>query len=294
VLLVIFGAGASYDSVLHFPPPTPNTASQSNFGFPPSIERASTHEDSRPPLANQLFDDRGLFVQVMNEYVACKPLVNLLRGNVHVERQLAKFEEEAKTFPPRHSQLAAIRYYLHHMLWNCQDNWGNLHQGITNYVTFLDAVDKWRHEHSKQVCYVTFNYDTMIERSMRDLWGCTLDDLDAYTSNSRFKLIKLHGSIDWGLQFESFSDRLTPAKIIGDAAAAKGSDVSQHYRKVYRPPVVFDDASWGFPALAIPVEKKSEFLCPPEHLQALAEVLPRVDQGHQGQQPTGEVPSVIC
>jgi hypothetical protein len=211
----------------------------------------------------------------MNEYVACKPLVNLLRGNVHVERQLAKFEEEAKTFPPRHSQLAAIRYYLHHMLWNCQDNWGNLHQGITNYVTFLDAVDKWRHEHSKQVCYVTFNYDTMIERSMRDLWGCTLDDLDAYTSNSRFKLIKLHGSIDWGLQFESFQAGFTPAKIISNAAV-NGTEVSQYYRKVIRTPVVFDDGSFGFPALAIPVEKKSEFVCPAEHLRELADVLPRV------------------
>src|ERR1700680_1450903 len=147
MLLVIFGAGASYDSVLQLPPRLSN-------------------EDSRPPLANQLFDDRGLFVQVMNEYVACKPLVNLLRGNIQVERQLARFEEEANTFPPRRSQLAAIRYYLHHMLWNCQNNWGNHHQGITNYVTFLDAIDQWRHEHSEQVCYVTFNYDTMIERSM--------------------------------------------------------------------------------------------------------------------------------
>jgi len=89
MLLVIFGAGASYDSVLQLPP-------------------RSSNEDSRPPLANQLFDDRGLFVQVMNEYVACKPLVNLLRGNIQVERQLARFEEEdAKTFPPRRSQLAA-------------------------------------------------------------------------------------------------------------------------------------------------------------------------------------------
>jgi hypothetical protein len=276
MLLVIFGAGASYDSVLHLPPPSPPTGGQSNFGLSIPPARPS-HEDSRPPLANQLFDDRGLFVQVMNEYVACKPLVNMLRGNVHVERQLAKFEQEAKTFPTRLSQLAAIRYYLHHMLWNCQQNWGNVHKGITNHITFLDAIYRWCHEHSEQVCYVTFNYDTLIERSMEELWGCTFDNFDAYTSNSRFKLIKLHGSMDWGQQLKRFPARPapTPAEIIGDAAV-RGIDVSQEYRKVTRPPMVFDDGTIGFPALAIPVEKKSEFLCPPEHLRMLSDVLPKV------------------
>jgi hypothetical protein len=274
MLLVIFGAGASYDSVLHLPPPSFHTGGQSNFGVSILQER-QPHEDSRPPLANQLFDDRALFVQVMNDYGACKPLVNLLRGNVHVERQLAKFEEEAKTFPPRYSQLAAIRYYLHHMLWNCQNNWFNFHQGITNYITLLDVIDRWRYEHVEQVCYVTFNYDTMVERSMTDLWGCTFDKFDKYTSNSRFKLIKLHGSIDWGLQLKNFPPSTKPADIITDVGML-GIDVSQNYRKVHRPPVAFDDGTFGFPALAIPVEKKNEFLCPPEHLRVLAEVIPKV------------------
>ncbi|HYM76868.1 MAG TPA: hypothetical protein VE377_12895 [Candidatus Dormibacteraeota bacterium] len=222
-----------------------------------------------------MFDDRGPFVAVMKEYVACKPLVNQLRGNVQVERQLAKFEEEAKTFPPRHSQLAAIRYYLHHMLWNCQNNWGNYHKGITNYVTFLDSIDRWRYESSEQVCYVTFNYDTMIERSMKDLWNCTFESFDAYISDPRFKLIKLHGSIDWALQFKDFPARKTPAEVIRDAEVI-GVKVTEQYRKVVRTPAVFDDGHFGFPALAIPVEKKSEFLCPPEHLKALADVLPSV------------------
>ncbi len=141
MLLVIFGAGASYDSVLHLPPPPPPSGSQSNFDYSPPPARGP-EEDSRPPLANQLFDNRGLFVQVMNSYAACRPLINQLRGNVQIERQLRKFEDEAESFPPRRRQLAAIRYYLHHMLWNCQNNWGNYHNGITNYITFLDAVER--------------------------------------------------------------------------------------------------------------------------------------------------------
>lgn len=40
--------------------------------------------------------------------------------------------------------------------------------------------------------------------------------------------------------------------------------------------MVFADGRVGFPALAIPVERKNVFSCPPEHLKALADVLPEV------------------
>jgi hypothetical protein len=166
MLLVIFGAGASYDSVLHLPPPLPGDIRATNAKL---IALYGLYEQFRPPLANQLFDDRSLFVEVMQNYAAFKPLVNLLRGDIQVESRLAKFEEEAETYPTRKGQLAAIRYYLHEMLWKCQDNWRQQHRGITNYVTFVDAIDRWRHENNEQVCFVTFNYETMLEESLA---GC--------------------------------------------------------------------------------------------------------------------------
>jgi hypothetical protein len=274
MLLVIFGAGASYDSVLHFPPPAPRSPTQSNFGIVETLIPPRHHEEFRPPLANQLFDDRPLFVQVMQNFAACKPLVNLLRGNVQVERQLAKFEEEAKTYPIRNRQLAAIRYYLHEMLWNCQVNWMNEHRGITNYVTFVDAIERWRYGNNEQVCFVTFNYDTMLEQSLTELWGVKFDDLGSYTSHPHFKLIKLHGSIDWGLELNGNMRNVVPSLLVG--ASLGGIDVSQHFRKVVHTPMVFENQTYGFPALAIPVEKKSEFVCPPEHLRELADSLPTV------------------
>jgi hypothetical protein len=226
------------------------------------------------PLANQLFDDRSSFVTVMEEYAACKPLVNLLRGKVQVEQQLAKFEQEASTFPVRNKQLAAIRYYLHQMLWNCGVNWRNQHRGITNYVTFVDEVDRWRYRENEQVCFVTFNYDTMLEECLKELWGVKFDNFDAYTNDPRFKVVKLHGSIDWGRELDTVPGNGRPDSII--EASVRGLEVSERYQKVDRPPVHFPDERFGYPALAIPVEKKSEFACPPDHLRALAEVLPRV------------------
>ena len=40
--------------------------------------------------------------------------------------------------------------------------------------------------------------------------------------------------------------------------------------------MTFDDGTVGLPALAIPVEKKSEFMCPPAHLEMLANLLASV------------------
>lgn len=214
----------------------------------------------------------------MQDYPACKPLVNRLRGDIQVEHQLAKFEEEAKTFPMRNRQLVAIRYYLHEMLWNCQGEWKNQHRGITNYATFLDAIERWRYRHEERVCFVTFNYDTMLEESLEELLGIKLGDFGSYTSHPDFLIIKLHGSIDWALEFNTAPSSALPRGHPRDVieAAIKGLDVSERYRKVEHPPVYLGDGSYGFPALAIPVEKKSLFACPPEHLSAPAEILPEV------------------
>jgi hypothetical protein len=270
MLLVIFGAGASYDSVYHRPPPDAQFLGATNSV---RVQRFGTYEEFRPPLANQLFDDRPLFVEIMQTYPACKPLVNLLRGDVRVEQQLAKFEEQAKTFPARNRQLAAIRYYLHHMLWRCQGFWANEHRGVTNHLTFLDAIERWRYENGEQVCFVTFNYDTMLEEAMTQLWDWQFTDLNAYTSHPEYKLIKLHGSVDWGLEMLSVEGRGQPTEVID--SAVKGLTISDIYGKV-KLDMHFENGTFGYPALAIPVEKKSEFVCPPDHVRALADVLPNV------------------
>jgi hypothetical protein len=268
MLLVIFGAGASYDSVYHRPPP------EAQFSTNVArVQRFGSYEESRPPLANQLFDDRPLFVEIMQTYPACKPLVNLLRGDVRVEQQLAKFEEQTKTFPERKRQLAAITYYLHNMLWRCQSFWANEHRGITNHLTFLDAIERWRYENGEQVCFVTFNYDTMLEDAMTQLWSWQFTNLSAYTTRPEYKLIKLHGSVDWGLEMLSVPGRGQPAEVIENAI--NGLIFSGSYGKV-KLDMHFENGTFGYPALAIPIEKKSEFVCPPDHLRALADILPSI------------------
>jgi len=52
--------------------------------------------------------------------------------------------------------------------------------------------------------------------------------------------------------------------------------ISQRYRRCIQWPIAKEGNVTVFPAIAIPVENKNDFECPPEHLQALECFIPRV------------------
>lgn len=267
MLLVIFGAGASYDSVPHLPPPT--------------LGHSEPHiREERPPLANQLFEDRPLFVRAMERFPACIPLIPSLRGQgVMVENRLSEIRSQAATFPERHRQLAAIRFYLRLALWECQDKWHEIHRGITNYSALLDEIERWRYQAGEQVCFVTFNYDTMLERAMQSVLQITFPEMTAYLSQKSYSLIKLHGSINWGREVEGIasSHSYNEQRLVSDAVEITPK-VGNKYRVFNNPRAVHDGSVLLFPALSIPVAKKDEFSCPSDHVNALKLMLPNVDK----------------
>jgi hypothetical protein len=244
-----------------------------NFGITTVLRPPGPHERFRPPLANQLFENRDWFVPLMTEFGDFRSLVTSLRTANSVERRLAEIQKEAETLEIRHCQLAAICYYLQSVIWSCETNWQQQHSGITNHAAFLETIELWRRSLNEQVCIVTFNYDTMIEQAVSQVLGIDFDSFSRYISDATYRLIKLHGSVDWGREVDVAFTRRSPRDIVRSAAKMK---LSKQYRKVSQRPVVFDDGSIGFPALAIPVERKSEFVCPPAHLEALANFIPCV------------------
>jgi hypothetical protein len=260
VLLVIFGAGASYDSVPHLP------ASQ--------VPGAQY----RLPLANQLFDGRTIFVEAMKQFPECMEIIPFLRKpGISVESELARFQLQAETFPRAYQELAAIRYYLQLALWNCQDVWRQQHFGITNYATLLREIERWRYGSSGSVCFVTFNYDTMLEEAMNQVLGFQVVDLNTYVAQSNYVLVKLHGSINWGRELDVtlVGQSYTPQYLIREAASLK---VSDRYRLVGPSVASIGQNKVVFPALSIPVENKDVFECPRTHLDKLEQFLPRVDR----------------
>lgn len=265
MLLVIFGAGASYDSV-----PSRSFAYSQYNNLP-----------DRPPLANQLFEDRPEFVEDLDHFPLCKPIVphlRTLRPGVSFEQTLQRFQMEEQQYPRRVPQLAAVRFYLRRMLWRCEDRWAADHRDVTNYATLLDQLDSWRPQNWGPILLVTFNYDRMLERALLQ-FGRTFDDIPAYIASNRFPLFKLHGSVNWGrrVQTQIRTERRGLQEIINELIERMSNlqftseyAVLDHYEKVN------DRSKVYFPALALPVEQKVDFECPESHVNALMQMLPKV------------------
>lgn len=270
MLMVVFGAGASYDSAPSY--------------HPQSLE-AGLVNTNRPPLANDLFANRPLFAEVMARFPECQPVIPYLRhpdADIPVERVLEQLQAEAERYPEGQRQLTAIRYYLHCMIWQCEEQWEKIHKGVTNYKTLVDRIERQR-KSSEPVCLVTFNYDRMLEAALPVI-DLRIGSLGDYVNSKDYKVIKLHGSVNWGRVIEappikkklaSLRDDQIPAEVIRlspDLWSAKF--ITRDYKISHGFPMGRSDGTPLFPALAIPVENKFDFECPDYHLAVLQECIP--------------------
>jgi hypothetical protein len=275
MLMVICGAGASYDSVP---------------ALPPAALGEKTREDFRPPLASELFERRHAFENALAEFPECRPIIPWLRNPQlkTLEGELQRLQDEAPSYPARYCQLAAVRYYLQQMLFSCEDGWRELSGGITNQRTLLDMIEQWRQAHNESVCFVTFNYDTLIEDALPDV-GLRINSMNDYISgHPNYRLIKLHGSVTWSrdvvvptnFRRENGADGIRH-ELIKRAAELQFSD--RYFHEIPYTIGIYTDKAViptenriAYPAIAIPVERKSQFECPREHVTALCSILPKI------------------
>jgi ABC-type transporter Mla subunit MlaD len=147
MLTIVFGAGASYDS-------SPTTS-------PESFDNLSRLVNNRPPLANQLFDQRPVFLQIASNYHQITAIATELRSrissNENLESVLAEMQSEAPIYQERHKQLMAIRHYLKDLIHNVTGAWYNDNSRTTTYSHFVSRIDKWSQTSHKCVNYITFN-----------------------------------------------------------------------------------------------------------------------------------------
>jgi hypothetical protein len=199
-----------------------------------------------------------------------------------IEERLEALQDEAKEYPARLKQLAAVRFYLQVMLAECQLAWEALAKGITNYKVLLDDIEHWRGEDGR-VCLVTFNYDTMLENAL-PVVGIRLRMIDDYVASKSYKIVKVHGSVDWahdveaGLDISGKLSHLEAANWLIEKTVA--SQVRPSYRRI--PFGHFGIDSTGrprvpiVPALAVPFQTKRDFACPEPHLAVLRDIIPAV------------------
>lgn len=282
MLLLILGAGASFDSV------DPRSWSS---GMAAGAREGAVLNNFRPPLANDLFDNRPNFGEVLKRFSECAPLVAKLRREKAsrgflLERTLREFQEEADVYPPNHRQLVAIRFYLQHVLWQCGVRWYDEANGVTNYADLLARLDRWRYGR-ESVCVVTFNYDTLLEKAVTDVLGMTFNALSEYVSSDEFRFIKLHGSVNWTrpVTLPSHAHYQPSEDDARRVLIGMAPDFNLGSYEIREPDKTQQDFVEGgavkaihLPAIAIPVEQKAEFACPSAHVDVLNECLEKVDR----------------
>jgi SIR2-like protein len=279
MLMVIFGAGASFDSSSTY---TIGTA-------PPGASQTDRDNDYyRLPLAKDLFANRPSFIEAINAFPQCKTIVPRLRdpavtsGNASIETRLQEIEEEAKTYIRGQQELAAVRCYLQLAIARCESDWRSVTKAITNQLLLLREIQR-THKGDDPVCLVTFNYDTLLEDALAEL-RLEIKEMKDYTrSPTLFKLFKLHGSVDWGRRVQGGLpgnvNAANPHSVLTYLVNRGLEDAVTNYfarcdPSTMRPP---DEPNTVlFPAIAIPVEKKQVFECPQDMLDDLKKLLPRV------------------
>ena len=256
MLMVILGAGASYDSCADRPPDA----------FP--------GESARPPLANYLFaaehldyrNFRRQFPQFQDVLAELVP-----RKGRSVEDALYRLQNEIGKNPKRLQQLTAIRFYLQELLTFLAMRWLDEIGNFSNYNALLDQIQN-HIPGEDPVLLVTFNYDTLLESALIQHLGVTFDTVHEYLDHSRrFKLFKLHGSVDWAhpvLQRPTMMDTATGGIIANVARLTISNDINT--RKA------FGGTGVLYPAIAIPVKDKSDFECPNFHVAQLEQQIPKV------------------
>jgi hypothetical protein len=130
----------------------------------------------------------------------------------------------------------------------------------------------------ERTLFVTFNYDTLIEDAL-GIHGVKFDHLEAYINRDpRFALYKLHGSVDWArLHYVGANNRDSRHQLIDKAGQLQEPQQGTGYRIWHSIDTDLREGGLvGLPAIAIPLQQKTTFECPQEHISHLAEQLPKV------------------
>lgn len=257
MLVVITGAGASFDSV--DPAQDPDLA-----------ERLAIGALRRPPLASELFDGRRDHVAAMNGYPELSPHIPRLRGAASLggealEVELRTLQEESERLPVTKRSLMAMRFYLRRILDEPITDWLDEAGGATNYGSLLYQLAVWRETTSDEIVWITFNYDVMLERAATAVFGTAFETMDEYVSDSRLKLIYPHGYVRWVEPIQTWGGNgyaTSESEIISGAEHAAASGQYQ-----------FREHAVGAPALAIPVDATKQFVLPEDHLETMRNAL---------------------
>ena len=256
-LIVITGAGASYDST--------------------GIEPRDLNW--QPPLVKELFAERAAFHPILDFYPDAQTLAPDLRvatrtGSVGLETYL---RDQVLRSPSAYDRrrYRAIPLYLQHLLHEVSEHY-TTHP--VNYDRLINGVLR----SADEVIFLTLNYDTILDSRLEQ--HAHVRSLSDYIRpDFAWSLIKLHGSVDWArrivgvthasvdktdLYLSEFVASLEDVPELSDEIELRRTSVELLRRD---PPHLY------YPALSVPLGPDDEFNCPESHLEFIRKRLVATD-----------------
>ena len=255
---VIFGAGASHDSV--------------------RFEVEATDANATPPLTDQIFDTS--FSRIISRYPDASALaatikIRLAQGEA-LERVLRSIADApAKN---RKAQFRQIPLYL-------RDLFEHVSEAYTRNPTNYSHVVHELLANFTRVAFITLNYDCLLDRVLSaPAVGAPIVDLDGYIRES-WMLVKIHGSVNWVRTVEaqrvSGLKGWVPAHDSRYLGALAGLGDAPMTDIVGRQITLLEGAEMArnemmyYPAIVMPTEGKYQLACPDDHVRQLEDFLGR-------------------
>jgi hypothetical protein len=260
--MVVFGAGASHGSRRH---------TRADGTLP-------------PPLTAALFGEE--FGSFAARYPASRPAIVHLRQalerhpNELIEEAIGRLYEEASRYAERARHLLALRFYLSDLIQQQADEWWEHWHGFTLYAELLERLGAWRAKVGEEVVLVTFNYDTLLDRSLEaQVATHAFTGFASYTDREDWRLYKLHGSTNWArvLKGHVADGSRRPNSLIAEAErldVGQGELRATHWDRA----VEGGETAVAVPGIAVPTNLKQTFECPDAHLRQFTDEITRVDR----------------
>jgi hypothetical protein len=187
-----------------------------------------------------------------------------VRGGATFEQSLRRYAEDPNPYIQKLMPFVPIA--LHEFFFRVSNNY------TSEAINYSHLINRTIGQ-GIQTAYITLNYDTLLEMSLRKITRVTFDSIESYISCPDWILVKLHGSVGWGYPWPT-------TEWIPDMAMAARSNTPPERRseeiEVGLPREMLRNGRLQqlfYPALALPVVGKSAFVCPPRHVEALDQFL---------------------
>lgn len=253
VVLVVIGAGASFDA-------------------------AEVPDGFRMPLTQDLVGEEDDIVSLLGKIQDCQPVVATLRrqlksktGAPSLEEALLDYEKRRSKNPEIGRRISGFRFFIRDLIASRADRLNEKTGGVTLYQELVDKLHNWAQLTNSHVCFVSFNYDTLLERAARSCFRFDVADLGDYINRQEVSILKPHGSVGWWharkAPHNGTTDIETLSRLPDDEFETKPTATNQIEALIAPVAKIANTKAIGIPAVALPISEKDELIWPNDQQQ---------------------------